>query len=74
MAVPFSSVPENVAAFRRIVTPQIETAMVDGDSFPALVLNKSGAQTKLYDEIRRRRVADGSEEQRDVSERQHLAA
>jgi len=49
VAVPFSLVPENVAALRRIATPEIETATFEGDSFPALVLNKSGAQTKLYD-------------------------
>jgi mono/diheme cytochrome c family protein len=49
VALPFSTVPESVAALRKIATPQIETAVAEGDSFPALVLNKSGAQTKLYD-------------------------
>lgn len=49
VALPFSSVPENVAVLRQIATPQIDTATAEGDSFPALVLNKSGAQTKLYD-------------------------
>lgn len=49
VALPLSSVPENVAALKRIETPQIQTATAEGDSFPALVLNKSGAQTKLYD-------------------------
>lgn len=49
VALPFSSVPDTVAALRQVATPQIETATADGESFPALVLNKSGAQTKLYD-------------------------
>ncbi len=49
VAAPFSSIPESVAALRRIATPQIETALAEGDSFPTLVLNKSGALTKLYD-------------------------
>ena len=49
VALPFSSVPENVAALRAVATPQIETATAEGDSFPALVLNGSGAQIKLYD-------------------------
>jgi len=48
VALPFSSIPESVAALRQIATPHIETATVDGDTFPALVLNR-GAQTKLYD-------------------------
>jgi len=49
VALPFSSVPESVAALRQIATPHIETATADGDVFPALALNKSGAQSKLYD-------------------------
>lgn len=49
VALPFSSVPQSVAALRAIATPQVETATAEGDSFPALALNKSGAQTKLYD-------------------------
>lgn len=49
VALPFSSIPDSVAALRAIATPQVETATADGDSFPALVLNKSGPETKLYD-------------------------
>ena len=49
VALPFSSVPESVAALRQVPTPQIENATAEGDSFPALPLNKNGAQTKLYD-------------------------
>jgi len=49
VTLPFTSVPESVAALRRITTPQIETATAEGDSFPVLALNKGTAQTKLYD-------------------------
>jgi mono/diheme cytochrome c family protein len=49
VTLPFTSVPDNVAALRAIATPQIETATAEGDTFPALVLNRVGAQTKLYD-------------------------
>jgi mono/diheme cytochrome c family protein len=49
VALPFTSIPERVAGLRQIATPQIETATAEGDSFPALVLNRNGAQTKLYD-------------------------
>lgn len=49
VALPLSSVPESVAALREIATPQIETATAEGDTFPALALNKAGVQTKVYD-------------------------
>ena len=49
VALPFSSVPESVAALRAVATPQVETATADGDTFPALPLNKNGVETKLYD-------------------------
>ena len=49
VASPLSSVPGSVAALREIATPQIATAAAEGDTFPALVLNKGGVQTKLYD-------------------------
>ncbi|HLG96398.1 MAG TPA: c-type cytochrome [Bryobacteraceae bacterium] len=49
VALPFSSVPENVAALRALATPQVETATAQGDSFPVLPLNKVGPQVKLYD-------------------------
>ena len=49
VTLPLTSVPESVAALRQIATPQIETATAEGDTFPALVLNKNGAQPKLYD-------------------------
>ncbi len=49
VALPLTSVPDSVAALRQIVTAQIETATVNGESLPAMVLNRNGAQTKLYD-------------------------
>jgi mono/diheme cytochrome c family protein len=49
VASPLTSVPASLAALREIATPQIETATAEGDTFPALVLNKGGVQTKLYD-------------------------
>jgi mono/diheme cytochrome c family protein len=49
VTLPLASVPDSVAALRQIATPQVETATAEGDTFPALVLNRNGAQTKLYD-------------------------
>jgi mono/diheme cytochrome c family protein len=49
VALPLTSVPESVAALRQVRTPQVEMATAEGDTFPALVLNRNGAQTKLYD-------------------------
>lgn len=49
VTVPLASIPENVAALRQLATPKIETATAEGDTFPALVLNRNGAQVKVYD-------------------------
>lgn len=49
VALPFTSVPDSVASLRSVATPDIETVTAGGSAFPALVLNKSGAQAKLYD-------------------------
>jgi mono/diheme cytochrome c family protein len=49
VTLPLSSVPTNVAALRELPTPQVETAAAEGETFPALVLNNGGVQTKLYD-------------------------
>ncbi|HEX6896918.1 MAG TPA: c-type cytochrome [Bryobacteraceae bacterium] len=49
VVLPFSSVPDNVAALRRIAAPHVETATAGGDSFPVLALNKSGPHVKVYD-------------------------
>lgn len=49
VTLPLASIPASVAALRQVATPQIETVTAQGDTFPALVLNRNGTQTKLYD-------------------------
>lgn len=49
VALPFTSVRDSVASLRALETPEIETLTAEGSTFPALVLNKSGAQAKFYD-------------------------
>jgi cytochrome c553 len=46
---PIAKVPANAAALRELVTPKVVTAVVDNESFPALVLSKGLSQTKVYD-------------------------
>lgn len=48
VTIPIANVPANVAALRQIATPKLETATAEGETFPALILNR-GAQPKLYD-------------------------
>lgn len=49
IALPFTSVPDSVAALRSLASPDMETVTAHGSTFPALVLNKSGAVVKFYD-------------------------
>ena len=49
VADPIAHVPDGVAALRELATPQVSTATIAGQSFPALVVSKGGSQTKLYD-------------------------
>jgi mono/diheme cytochrome c family protein len=49
VALPFASVPDSVAALRALASPDVETVTAQGNTFPALVLNKSGAVVKFYD-------------------------
>ncbi|MGD0434845.1 MAG: cytochrome c [Bryobacteraceae bacterium] len=42
-------VPATARDLRTLATPQIHTATVDGESFPALIVSHGNAQTKLYD-------------------------
>jgi mono/diheme cytochrome c family protein len=49
VTLPFTSVPDSVANLRAVATPDLETLTAEGSTFPALVLNKSGAQAKFYD-------------------------
>jgi mono/diheme cytochrome c family protein len=44
-----TSVPADVAALRTIVAPQVSTATVNGETFPALVASQIPNETKLYD-------------------------
>jgi mono/diheme cytochrome c family protein len=44
-----TSVPGDVAALRTISTPQVSTAMVNGETFPALMASQIPKETKLYD-------------------------
>ena len=45
----FKAIPASVAELRQVKTPGVETATAEGDTFPALVLDKNGEQPKLYD-------------------------
>jgi len=49
VASPIAIIPADAAALRRLATPHVETAMVAGESFPALVVSRRKNQTKLYD-------------------------
>lgn len=48
VALPIANVPANAAALHQVTAAKVETATAEGDSFPAIVLNR-GAQPKLYD-------------------------
>jgi mono/diheme cytochrome c family protein len=43
---PIVKIPESAAALRSLATPKVATVTAEGESFPALVLSKSG---KVYD-------------------------
>jgi len=44
-----ASIPANAAALRKLATPQVSTATLDGRTFPALVASQIPKETKLYD-------------------------
>jgi hypothetical protein len=46
---PIANIPADVTALRRLATPGVSSATVEGRSFPALVIVKVRDQTKLYD-------------------------
>lgn len=48
-ASPIAKVPGSVAELLQLATPQVRTATVGGESFPALVISQRSKQTKLYD-------------------------
>jgi mono/diheme cytochrome c family protein len=43
------NIPADAQALRNLATPHVSTATVDGRTFPALVVSKMRAETKLYD-------------------------
>jgi mono/diheme cytochrome c family protein len=49
VAGPIGKVPATIRDLRALAAPQIHTANMDGDSFPALIVSQGVAQTKLYD-------------------------
>jgi mono/diheme cytochrome c family protein len=49
VALPFKTIPPDVAALRLVATPTVETATAEGETFPVLILNRNGAQPKAYD-------------------------
>ena len=49
VASPIAKVPANVPALRALATPQVQTAVVDGDTMPALVLSRGKQRTVFYD-------------------------
>ena len=49
VATPIASVPVDVPALRSVATPEVHTAVIDGDSMPALVVSESKRRTIIYD-------------------------
>jgi mono/diheme cytochrome c family protein len=49
VATPIVSIPADVPALRSLVTPGVRTAVIDGDSMPALVVSEGVRHTIVYD-------------------------
>jgi mono/diheme cytochrome c family protein len=49
VTLPIGSVPDGISALKQAASPHVETATAEGDTFPVLALNKSGAFVKIYD-------------------------
>jgi hypothetical protein len=49
VASPIAKLPAGAGAMKALATPQVRTATVGGDSFPALVISQGSKQVKLYD-------------------------
>ena len=49
VTLPLKMIPANLADLAQIKTPALETATAEGDTFPALALDKNGSQPKVYD-------------------------
>jgi len=49
VATPISAVPADVQALRNLATPQVHTAVLDGESVPALIVSEGKRRTIVYD-------------------------
>jgi len=49
VAAPIAKIPESVAALRALTTPKVKTAVLDGESMPALVLSERKQGPVFYD-------------------------
>jgi mono/diheme cytochrome c family protein len=49
VTVPIANIPADARALREIVTPQVKTATVDGEAFPALMVSQGSRRTSFYD-------------------------
>jgi mono/diheme cytochrome c family protein len=49
VAAPMAKVPADARALRDLETPEMKTATVEGDTFPALIVSKGARRTSLYD-------------------------
>jgi mono/diheme cytochrome c family protein len=49
VAAPIGTVPDTAAALKAIATPRVSTAIVGGDSMPALILSKKSSTVIFYD-------------------------
>jgi mono/diheme cytochrome c family protein len=49
VATPVASIPADVAALRGLATPEVHTAVIDGDSMPVLVVSEGIRRTIVYD-------------------------
>jgi hypothetical protein len=49
VATPIAKVPADVQTLRALLTPQVSTATMNGESMPALVLTQAKARTMFYD-------------------------
>lgn len=49
VTTPVAAVPANVAALKTLATPRVRTAVVDGETIPALVIGEVRHRMMLYD-------------------------
>ncbi len=49
VATPIATVPADAQALRNLATPQVHTAVLDGESVPALIVSEGKRRTIVYD-------------------------